>query len=72
MPFANSKTGIKGDVDGDGVVTIVDATYLQMYAANFLRLSKSSMECGDVTGDGILSISDSTNIQLYVIKMINW
>ncbi len=72
MTFANSQTGILGDVDGDGKVTIVDATYVQLYCANFIRLTQGSVNCGDIDKDQDVSIADSTSIQMYVIKLINW
>lgn len=53
-----------GDVDGDGVVTVSDATLLQRYIAQFdVGSKKQIVMCGDVNGDGIISVSDVTWIQ---------
>ena len=58
---------ILGDVDGDGKVTIIDATMIQK------KLTKQDVEpfnekAADINGDG-LDIADVTYIQLYLAKI---
>lgn len=54
---------VLGDVDGDGVVTILDATYLQKYLAQFKDFSSVKLEAADVNKDGVVTIIDATLIQ---------
>lgn len=72
MSFAHSTTDVLGDIDGDGNVTIVDATYMQMYATNYMRFTQGSAKCADADHNGVLSISDATTIQMYLSKLITW
>ena len=57
-----------GDVDGDGQVTIVDATWIQRYLA-FFTLDFFDEAAADVDGDGDVSILDATWIQRYLAEM---
>ena len=59
---------IAGDVDGDGVVTILDATYLQKYLAEYDDFSNVKLEAADINGDGLLTIVDATLIQNMLAK----
>ncbi len=72
LPYVASNSGILGDVDGDGFVNIIDATYAQMYISGYMRFSQGSIDCADINKDGDVSISDSTEIQMYVIKLTSW
>lgn len=54
---------VLGDVDGDGILTIKDATYIQKYLAEYTEFSSISLKVGDVDGDGRISIKDATSIQ---------
>ena len=57
---------IRGDSDGDGEITILDATVIQRYLASFVVRNPERVEqCGDVNGDGI-DITDATCIQRYL------
>ena len=53
-----------GDVDGDGSVTVLDATKLQRWLAGFEGVSKLGEYLGDVNGSGCTDIIDATCIQL--------
>ncbi|WP_407384311.1 RICIN domain-containing protein [Ruminococcus sp.] len=56
-----------GDVDVDGEVSIVDATYIQRYNVqlNITIKEKTLLKCGDIDGDGEVSVVDATFIQRY-------
>ena len=58
-----------GDVDGNGVVNIEDATMLQRYLAEFIDLTDDQKLRADVTGDNRLSIKDVTAIQRIVAEL---
>ena len=62
---------VLGDVDGDGVATVIDATYIQRYGVN-MKIPVSEDELlrrGDVDGDGEVTVIDATFIQRYEVKM---
>lgn len=55
MPFA------KGDVNGDGTVTVNDVTLLQRYLAN--AQPDIPLAAADVSGDGAVTVEDATLMQ---------
>ena len=54
-----------GDVDGDGNVTIIDATYIQRVLASF-EVTPFIEAAADTDGDGNVTIVDATYIQRYL------
>ncbi len=54
---------ITGDLDGDKVVTIKDATYIQKAVANIIPLLKAQKTCADADSDNSITIKDATWIQ---------
>ncbi|MDO4892377.1 MAG: dockerin type I repeat-containing protein, partial [Eubacteriales bacterium] len=62
--------GVKlGDVDGDGDITITDATAVQRYLAELDVLDDIHLYAADANGDGDVDISDATAIQMAVAKI---
>ena len=59
---------ILGDVDGDGKVTIVDATWIQRKLVN-ISVPKFNEKAADVDGDGKVTIIDATWIQRYLARI---
>ena len=57
-----------GDIDGDGEVTINDATMLQRYFAEFIDLTDDQLAVADVNEDGKVNIRDVTAIQRMVAE----
>lgn len=63
---------IRGDVNGDGTVTIDDATKLQSYLADFPVTNITLLrKCADANADGKIDIKDVTAIQRYLADMEN-
>ena len=72
---------ILGDVDGDGVVTVLDAARIQKFIARMINIDGSKYDgtaptdkqkrTADVDGDGVISVLDATRIQKYKAKMCN-
>ena len=60
---------ILGDTDGDGNVTIVDATMIQRYDAQMITLSKSALKRSDVDRDDDVNIIDVTFIQRWLVDL---
>ncbi len=64
------KSFVLGDVDGDGCVTIIDATTGQRYIAKQVALTDEQMACADTNTDGNINLKDTTAIQRFVAKLI--
>ena len=58
-----------GDVDGDGTITIIDATIVQRADIDLKLLSTFQQELADVDRDGVTSILDTTLIQRYLAEI---
>ena len=58
-----------GDVDGDGAITIADATAVQKYAIDLPTDTPCFIaHVADVNGEGRVSVLDVTCIQKYVAE----
>ena len=64
LPATAQDSYVCGDADGDGVVSIIDATAIQRKLAS-LTVSNFDEKAADVNGDG-LDILDATKIQRYL------
>lgn len=58
-----------GDVNGDGNITISDATEIQMHIADMKTLTGNNLIAADVDGDNSVSVQDVTCIQAYLIGL---
>ncbi len=58
-----------GDSDKDGVVTVLDATYIQKLNAQLISADKIDSKAADVDGDGIVTVLDATLIQKFVAEL---
>lgn len=58
---------LMGDVDGNGIVEIDDATLIQKYLARMPV--ELNLENADMNGDGAVTVTDATIIQLTIAKM---
>ena len=70
-PTLPPSTGILGDVDCDGVVTIIDASLIQKYKAHVIDETKIDLSVADVDSDGVVSVLDATRIQRYKAGLCN-
>lgn len=59
-----------GDVNDDGVISIIDSTEIQKYLSELTTLSETQLKAADANGDGVVSIIDSTEIQKYLSELI--
>ena len=67
-PTASEGTILLGDVDGDGTVTIIDATTIQKHLAS-IEVKTFIREAADADEDGSLSIIDATQIQKHLASL---
>lgn len=69
VPVSAASSYLRGDADGDGEVTIMDATVIQRTLAE-IPTPYIDKKAADVDGDG-LNIIDATNIQRYLAGFPN-
>ena len=69
--YGYSGTIVYGDVNGDGSVTIDDATLVQKAVAELAELDAKQQKAADVNGDDSVTIDDATLIQKYVAEIID-
>ncbi len=55
-----------GDIDMDGVLTVIDATKLQQKIADLVSFNDKQNVASDVNGNGDIDILDATCLQLYL------
>ncbi|MCH5301028.1 MAG: dockerin type I repeat-containing protein [Ruminococcus sp.] len=68
----NTKTDfVKGDADGDGELSVKDATCIQMYLANLISEQKINCSAANVSGTGTVTINDATMIQMQLAGLLN-
>lgn len=65
---ASSATVICGDADGDGTITIMDATCIQRVLAE-LPVSSFSLQGADINASGGIDITEATMIQRWLADM---
>ncbi|MCH5303636.1 MAG: starch-binding protein [Ruminococcus sp.] len=59
-----------GDVNEDGNINILDATWIQKYIVKMYYLNGNRFYAADVNKDGKVDIKDATEIQKYAAKLI--
>ncbi len=62
---------LTGDVNGDGEITVIDATHIQRHVAKTKELVGNGLLAADVNKDGEVTIFDATEIQRYVAKIVS-
>jgi len=67
-----SGNAVYGEVNGDGDITVVDATLVQKHVVQLETLSADKQILADVNGDNTISVVDATLIQKYVVQLKDW
>lgn len=60
---------LTGDVDGDGEVTILDATTIQRILVHLIDPSDYMLAVGDYDRDGLFTILDANRIQRFLVNL---
>ena len=60
-----------GDVNGDGYITVADATLVQQHAAELITLTGNALLAADTSKDGFVTVADATLIQQYAAELID-
>lgn len=69
LKWLNDTGEISGDVNGDGILNIRDATEIQKYNAELIDFNETQLRLGDLNNDGRVNISDATVIQKRVAEI---
>ena len=67
--FKTADESVRGDADGDGEVTILDATRIQRYVAEIIGEDGLDIAAADADGDGEVTILDATRIQRVIAEL---
>ena len=69
---ADTKTGyLRGDSNGDGIVSISDATAIQRFSAQYESISGDNKAAADVDCNGVINVVDATEIQRFLAGFEN-
>ncbi|MDP4119924.1 MAG: alpha-amylase family glycosyl hydrolase [Bacillota bacterium] len=68
---ATSSTIVYGDVNGDGVCDLKDATSVCKYMVGQFTIPTAQTVASDVNLDGVISLKDATCIQKYLVGLIS-
>lgn len=60
-----------GDIDGNGKITLKDATLLLQHVNKVATLENSQLAAADISGDGKITLKDATLLLQYVNKIID-
>lgn len=67
-----SGNAVYGDLNGDGDITVVDATLVQKHVVQLETLSPDKQILADVDEDNTISVVDATLIQKYIVQLKDW
>lgn len=71
IPFVNLSdvpSPLLGDVNGDGVLSVADATLIQKHSASIIDFTDEQLANADMNGDGVVNVSDATAIQRELVN----
>ena len=63
--WGTAAEAIRGDADGDGRVSVLDATRIQKCKADLISRYELMTQNADADSDGIVTVLDATRIQKY-------
>lgn len=66
-PSQPSGSAVYGDVNNDGIISVVDSTLVQKFIVHNESLTTEQQIIADVNGDNVVSVVDATAIQKYIV-----
>ncbi len=63
IKFNVAKGMLYGDANGDGILSVVDATLIQRYLSGITDFSSTQIQIADINRDGRVSVADATTVQ---------
>lgn len=74
--YAGIPEVMRGDVNGDGEITMMDVRVLRQYLADMIELTETQKKAADVNGDGEITMMDVRWLRQYLADMrdenFNW
>ena len=67
---ANRNGAVKGDVDSDGYMSVMDVTLIQRYLALMIPFNGLQMSCADIDYDADIAVTDATVIQKVLVDIM--
>ena len=64
------KTGLRGDIDGDGELTVRDLAKLKLHYVELEFLEGEQLKAADIDGDGEITIRDIAQLKLALVGLI--
>ncbi len=65
-----ANVNLRGDANGDGKISIKDATWIQQYQAGLRKLESKGLKAADADCDGVITVKDATKVQKYLAYII--
>ena len=67
---------MRGDLDGDGEITMMDVRVLRQYLDELIELTETQKKAADVDGDGEITMMDVRWLRQYLDELrdenFNW
>ena len=67
---ANRNGAVKGDVDSDGYMSVMDVTLIQRYLALMIPFNGLQMSCADIDYDADIAVTDATVMQKVLVDIM--
>ena len=71
VEFTVVGSGMRGDLDGDGEITVADALRALRIAARLVEATERDLRLGDVDNDGEITVADALRILRVAAKLAN-
>ncbi len=63
-------SGVTGDIDGDGKITLLDLSKLQLYLVDYEKFNNEKCKAADIDNDNKVSLLDLSKVQLILVDLL--